>query len=71
MPTMRGTITIVQESRFQLTDDSGVGHHFVLGHASAAEPDSLPPLRFHRVSVDWRDADNTLAKLARRIVRED
>ena len=41
--TMQGTITIVQESRFQLTDDGGVSHLFILGHDTLAEPDQLEP----------------------------
>jgi hypothetical protein len=53
--TMRGTITIVQEGRFQLTDDRGVAHLFILGYAAAAEPSQLAPLgrRQARVSVRY------------------
>ena len=29
---MEGVVTIVQESRFQLLDDEGVAHHFVLAY---------------------------------------
>ena len=32
MKTMEGVVTIVQESRFQLTDDQGASHLFILGH---------------------------------------
>ena len=45
MPVMEGVITIVQESRFQLTDMAGISHFFLLGHASMAEPEQLVPLQ--------------------------
>ena len=41
MASMDGVVTIVQEGRFQLTDDAGVTHLFILGHAAAAEPEQL------------------------------
>ena len=41
MKTMEGVVTIVQESRFQLTDDRGASHLFILGHDTLAEPDQL------------------------------
>ncbi len=44
MKTIEGMVTIVQESRFQLTDDCGVSHLFLLGHDSFAEPDQLEAL---------------------------
>jgi len=42
--TIDGVVTIVQESRFQLVDDGGVGHLLVLGHDSSTEPDQLESL---------------------------
>ncbi len=39
--TMDGVVTVVQESRFQLTDDAGVSHLFILSPDAAAEPDQL------------------------------
>ena len=66
MAMMEGRITIVQESRFQLTDDQGVSHLFTLGPNAAAEPDQLPRLaaRQARVKVRFRDADNVIGYLA-------
>jgi hypothetical protein len=52
--SMDGIVTIVQESRFQLTDDDGVAHLFVLGHASLAEPDQLGPLQARQARVRVR-----------------
>lgn len=66
--TMDGVITIVQESRFQLTDDAGVGHLFTLSPYAAAETDQLPALRFHRVRVHYDPTDtrarNTIGNIA-------
>jgi hypothetical protein len=69
MKRMQGIVTIVQESRFQLTDDDGVSHLFVLGHDSAAEPDQLEPLqrRQARVSVDYTEARNAISLVAHSI----
>ena len=39
--TMCGVVTIVQEGRFQMTDDAGVSHLFILAHTAAAEPQQL------------------------------
>ncbi len=63
---MGGVVTIVQESRFQLTDDRGVSHLFVLGHASAVEPDQLAPLqrRQARVRVEYSEPRNVLGLVA-------
>ena len=41
---MEGVVTIVQEGRFQLTDDDGVGHLFILGHLCLTETGQLPAL---------------------------
>lgn len=62
--TMDGVITIVQESRFQLTDGAGVGHLFILSPYAAAETDQLPALRFHRVRVRYSPARNTIGNIA-------
>ena len=44
MKTMVGTVLLVQEGRFQLRDEQGAAHLFILGHASFAETDQLPAL---------------------------
>ena len=69
MPFMEGTITIVQESRFQMTDDEGASHLFSLGPHASAEPAQLAPLaaRQARVRVDYRDGDNIIGAIARNI----
>jgi hypothetical protein len=54
MKTIDGVVTIVQESRFQLTDDHGVAHLFLLGHDSPAEPQQLEPLARRQARVRVR-----------------
>jgi hypothetical protein len=69
MPTMEGTVTIVQESRFQLTDRGGVSHLFLLGHSSSAEPHQLWPLqqRQARVRVTYVQPRNIIGLVAKKI----
>ena len=57
MPSMTGRIAIVQEGRFQLTDDHGASHLFILG-PNAAETRMLVPLQRNaaRVTVTYKDA---------------
>jgi hypothetical protein len=59
---MCGVVTIVQEGRFQMTDDAGVSHLFVLGHSAAAEPSQLSALamRQARVRVRYKAAANLI-----------
>jgi len=66
---MEGIVTIVQESRFQLTDDDGVGHLFILGHGAGAEPSQLQPLqrRQARVSVRYTTGQNVIGLVAKSI----
>lgn len=71
MRTMRGVVTIVQEGRFQLVDEAGVSHLFLLGHAAAAEPSQLPVLRGHTASVRYTSAPNIIGMVAHRIALED
>lgn len=67
--SMDGIVTIVQESRFQLTDDDGVAHLFVLGRSSLAEPDQLEPLqaRQARVRVRYVEPRNIIGLVARSV----
>ena len=58
MKRMDGVVTIVQESRFQLTDDAGVSHLFILGHDTLAEPDQLEPLQRRQARVRVRYSEN-------------
>jgi hypothetical protein len=69
MPFMEGTITIVQETRFQMTDDEGASHLFSLGPNAAAEPAQLAPLaaRQARLRVKYREGDNIIGAVAQAI----
>ena len=73
MPTMTGTVTIVQETRFQLTDEHGVSHLFLLGHGSMAEPDQLAPLQSAqaRVRVRYVQPRNIIGMVAKSIEVDD
>jgi hypothetical protein len=63
---MEGVVTIAQESRFQLTDDCGVGHLFVLGHSCGTEPSQLPELqrRQAHIRVQYKQAPNLIGNVA-------
>ena len=67
--TMDGVVTLVQESRFQLTNDEGVSHLFVLSHKAPLEPAQLVPLQQSqaRVTVRFEEAPNLVALLAHSI----
>lgn len=69
MDVMEGVVTMAQESRFQLTDDRGVSHLFILGHDAAAEPDQLAPLSRQqaRVRVHYTRPENVIGLLAHAI----
>ena len=69
MAEMRGVVTIVQEGRFQLTDEAGVSHHFILSHSALAETGQLQPLqaRQAKVRVKYSDAPGVIALIAHRI----
>lgn len=66
MQMMEGVVTLVQESRFQLTDDRGASHLFILGHDSLAEPDQLQPLQRYqsRVRVHYTQPSNIIGFVA-------
>lgn len=69
MDSVEGTVIFVQENRFQLVDHAGVAHHFILSHASDAEPDQLSALqnRQARVRVIYRMSDDLLARVAQSV----
>jgi hypothetical protein len=73
MRSMEGVVTIVQEGRFQLVDDAGVAHLFLLGHAAAADPEQLAPLPREqaRLHVMYRPAGRLIAHVAERLVLLD
>jgi hypothetical protein len=69
MAQMEGIVTIVQEGRFQLCDDCGVSHLFILSHGASAEPDQLGVLqrRQARVRVKYTPASNLIGLIARSV----
>ncbi len=69
MATMDGRITLAQESRFQLTDEAGVGHLFTLGPWCAAEPKQLVPLAESQapVRVTYKQGKDVIGYVAQRI----
>jgi hypothetical protein len=73
MPVLEGRVTIVQESRFQLTDDQRISHLFLLSPHASAEPEQLPRLaaRQDRVRVRFSQADNAIGYIAKRIDVQD
>ena len=73
MRSIEGVVTIVQEGRFQLVDDAGVAHLFLLGYAAAADPEQLAPLQREqaRVRVTYRPAERLIANIAERLVLLD
>ncbi|RYC31689.1 hypothetical protein D3273_12490 [Lichenibacterium minor] len=69
MATMDGRITLVQESRFQLTDEAGVSHLFTLSPWCAAEPAQLRPLAHSQapVRVTYKAGVDVIGQVAQRI----
>ena len=67
--TMDGVVTLAQESRFQLTDENGIAHLFVLAHAALAEPAQLGQLqkRQAKVRVTYDQASNLIANVAHKV----
>ncbi|MBX9702397.1 MAG: hypothetical protein K2X74_23365, partial [Acetobacteraceae bacterium] len=65
MPSIVGTVLLVQESRFRLLTESGRGETFLLSHAAPIEPQDLPPLTGRRVRVHYEAAPKLLAWVAR------
>ena len=63
--TMHGTVTIVQEGRFQMTDDDGVSHLFILGPWAAAETMQLDALqsRQAKIRVRYKPARNLIGNV--------
>jgi hypothetical protein len=63
---MNGIVTIVQEGRFQMTDEDGVSHLFILSPHTSAETRQLTALqeRQARVRVRYRSAPNLIGNVA-------
>jgi hypothetical protein len=66
MAQMVGFVSIVQEGRFQLTDDDGVSHLFTLSPSAAMEPAGLQalPRTRARVCVSYKPAPGTIGNVA-------
>jgi hypothetical protein len=58
MRSIEGVVTIVQEGRFQLLDDDGIGHLFLLGLGASADPEQLAPLQRAQSRVRVRYTDH-------------
>lgn len=69
MPSLTGMVTIVQEGRFQVVDDAGAGHLFILSPHASAETAQLRPLaaRQARVIVTYKDAALLIGMMAERV----
>ena len=66
MNTARGTITLIQEERFQLDCDDGIQRLFLLSHKAPLESDELARLKRGgvRVEVLYDDRPDLLAHTA-------
>lgn len=71
MLLIEGVVTIVQEGRFQLLDDKGVAHHFLLAHQASAEPEQLTALLQKRARVRYTDPAGVIAHEARSVTLLD
>jgi hypothetical protein len=71
MQSIEGMVAIVQKGRFQLLDDDGVGHFFVLGYHAAMEPEQLPSLLRRRVRVRFSDPPDVIGHCAHRLLLLD
>ena len=69
MNSIEGIVILAQESRFQLLDGDGIGHHFTIGHACSAEPQQISDLQRTqvRVRVHYVTTKDIIGHTARRI----
>jgi len=72
MARATGTITVLQEERFQLACDDGVTRHFVLAHDAPLESDELARLKREAaiVEVEYDEASGLVAHAAHRVRQE-
>ncbi len=71
MQSIEGVVTIVQEGRFQLQDQDGVSHLFLLGHDAPLEPEQLPSLSQRRVRVRYSQPSRMIGHRVRGILMLD
>jgi hypothetical protein len=69
MAEMTGVVTIVQEGRFQITDEDGVSHLFVLSPLASTETGQLRPLmhRQAKVRVKYKIGQKVIGMLAQSV----
>ena len=67
-----GTITLIQEERFQLDCDDGTKRLFVLSHDAPLESDELARLKNEgaRVEVEYDERPGLIAHTAHRLRKE-
>ena len=67
-----GTITLVQEERFQLDCDDGTKRLFILSHKAPLEADELAELKREgaRVEVEYDDRPELIAHTAHALRKE-
>ena len=72
MNRTRGTITLVQEERFQLACDDGIQRLFVLAHDAPLEADELGRLQREsaRVEVEYDEPAGLVVHTAHRLRKE-
>ena len=72
MNRVRGTITLIQEERFQIDCDDGVKRLFILSHSAPLETDELVRLKREgtRVEVEYDDRADLIAHAAHRLRKE-
>jgi len=72
MDRVKGTITVLQEERFELACDDGVTRLFVLAHDAPLESDELARLKRSRARIEVEyDRDGHLIAHAAHRVREE
>ena len=67
--SLSGTVTLVQERRFQLVDANGVAHLFLLAPEAEVEPGALRALARSgaQVEVQYREPSELVAHVATKI----
>jgi hypothetical protein len=73
MKTVCGVITLVEEGRFQLANEDGVRHLYILAADAPLEARDLEPLQRsgQSVRVRYSDAPNLIARVAQELVIGD
>lgn len=67
MPSVTGTVLLVQESRIRVLTADGRGLVFLLAHDAPIEPQDLPPLTGQCVEVEYDESPQLVAGVMRDI----